>query len=73
MSAWREQWLEGWVTVGSVSECMERAMVGRVGNSRSVCECMERGMVGRVGNSRSVSECMERAMVGRVGNSRISE
>ena len=34
VSAWREQWLEGWVTVGSVSECMERAMVGRVGNSR---------------------------------------
>ena len=26
--------LEGWVPVGSVSECMERAMVGRVGNSR---------------------------------------
>ena len=23
MSAWREQWLEGWVTVGSVSEYME--------------------------------------------------
>ena len=34
MSARREQWLEGWVTVGSASECMERAMVGRVGNSR---------------------------------------
>ena len=34
MSARREQWLEGRVTVGSVSECMERGMVGRVGTSR---------------------------------------
>ena len=33
MSAWREQLLEGWLTVGSVSECMERAIVGRVGTS----------------------------------------
>ena len=51
MSAWREQWLEGWVTVGSVSECMERAMVERVGTSR-ISECTERAMVGRVGTSR---------------------
>ena len=52
MSAWREEWLEGWVTVGSVSECMERGMVGRVVPVGSVSECMERAMVGRVGNSR---------------------
>ena len=42
----------GRVGTSRISECMERAMVGRVGNSRSVSECMERAMFGRVGTSR---------------------